>query len=341
MKICFVSGPSKPRQCGITDYVDLLSKELKLQRIDVVKHSFQDLIDRSHSLGKLPEADFYSIQFAPYAFSKNGILRRDINEITQLLKFKKVHLNFHEIWIGAYKRANIKSKLVGWLQKRQIIKFVNQIQPLFITSTNSAALTRLRKEGLNVNYSYLFGNIPYSEIDFKTKNNIINVALFGTPYKDFPYGILIEKLLILSSRLCKPITIRFIGRQREESSIKTLKSKAAVSGIKTFETGPLSTELVSRELQTCDLGISTTPLDAIGKSGSTAAMLEHRLPVLAYDDGDTPTKDLIFMEGFNDQIFILNNLNNLDEMTDYMERSRRPSFDGVAYTAKEIINMLT
>ena len=50
MKICFVSGPRKPSQCGITDYVDLLSKELKLQRVDVVKHSFQDLIDCSHSV---------------------------------------------------------------------------------------------------------------------------------------------------------------------------------------------------------------------------------------------------------------------------------------------------
>ena len=40
------------------------------------------------------------------------------------------------------------------------------------------------------------------------------------------------------------------------------------------------------------MGVSTTSYDVIGKSGATTAMLEHGLPVLAYDDGDTNGKPL-------------------------------------------------
>ena len=43
------------------------------------------------------------------------------------------------------------------------------------------------------------------------------------------------------------------------------------------------------------MGVSTTSYDVIGKSGATTAMLEHGLPVLAYDDGDTPMESLFIL----------------------------------------------
>ena len=65
MKICLISGQKESRQCGITDYVKLLA-----QRIEKLGHQTEAyLINKdSEVLTDLPDADFYSIQFAPYAF---------------------------------------------------------------------------------------------------------------------------------------------------------------------------------------------------------------------------------------------------------------------------------
>ena len=60
------------------------------------------------------------------------------------------------------------------------------------------------------------------------------------------------------------------------------------------------------QLQACHLGVCTTPYDIFGKSGTTAAMLEHGLPILVFDDGDTPIEKLFVIDEFSDQIFLLN-----------------------------------
>ena len=103
MKICFITGHKESKRCGITDYVELISQELEklghqIERCFINKDS-QELAD-------LPDADLYSIQFAPYAYANNGMPKTILNFLAQELKNKKVHLNFHEIWVGAYPRAN-------------------------------------------------------------------------------------------------------------------------------------------------------------------------------------------------------------------------------------------
>ena len=81
--------------------------------------------------------------------------------------------------------------------------------------------------------------------------------------------------------------------------------------------------------------MSTTPFDIIGKSGATAAMLEHGLPILAHDDGDTSEGKLFVLERFQDQIFLLNNDSIINQLNAAMQKPRKPFFDGVAYTAKK------
>jgi len=48
--------------------------------------------------------------------------------------------------------------------------------------------------------------------------------------------------------------------------------------------GEWSAAEISKLLQTLDLGLATTPLEVIQKSGSAAAMLEHGLPLLVIRD---------------------------------------------------------
>ena len=141
----------------------------------------------------MPKADLYSIQFAPYAYANNGMPKTILNFLAKELCNKKVHLNFHEIWVGAYPRATWKERGIGWLQKNLILGFINKCKPAWITSSNAAALDRLKQAGVPAMFLYLFGNIPYSaNSKATTKGQTLKVAFFGTPYADFPYDKLGE-----------------------------------------------------------------------------------------------------------------------------------------------------
>ena len=339
MIICFIAGEKTPGQCGITDYVNLLAQELEKLGHQTERYYIEK---NCGELNNLPNAELYSIQFAPYAFAKDGIPRRNLNLLARKLRNKKVHLNFHEIWVGAYPRANWKERGIGWLQKTLIVGFIKKCKPAWITTSNSAAIDRLKCRGVPVRFLYLFGNIPYSAASkVITAEQTMKIAFFGTPYADFPYHKLGDFFSNLSKACAKKLEIILIGRQREDSGTEQILSLCKKYNFLIQTTGELSTNLISEQLQKCSFGASTTPFDVIGKSGATAAMLEHRLPVLAYDDGDTPQESLFVPDPFKDQIILMNDHSSVEKLLQYIEKPRKSFFDGVAHTAKKMLEIVS
>ena len=339
MKICFIIGQKESKQCGITDYVELLAKKMENLGHEVERYFIKK---DSYELTDLPNACLYSIQFAPYAFANNGFPNQILKHLEKKLQNKKVHLNFHEIWVGAYSRASWKERGIGWLQKNLILGFINKCKPAWITSSNAAALDRLKQAGVPARFLYLFGNIPYSaNSKVTTKGQTLNVAFFGTPYADFPYDLLGEFFLTLSNISGKKLKIILIGRQREDAGSNHTYSMCKKNKFLIERTGELSTNLISEQLQECLLGVSTTPYDVIGKSGATAAMLEHGLPVLAYDDGDTPQESPFIPDPFKDQILLINDHSSLEKLLQNIEKPRKCFFDGVAHTANKMLELVS
>ena len=339
MKICFITGQKESKQCGITDYVELLAKELEKFGHEIERY----FINKGcRALTDLPKADLYSFQFAPYAYAKNGMPKTILNFLAKELCSKRVHLNFHEIWVGAYPRANWKEKGIGWLQKKLILGFINKCKPVWITSSNAAALDRLKQAGVPAMFLYLFGNIPYSaNSKATTKGHMLKVAFFGTPYADFPYDKLGNFFSTLSKKSGKKLEIILIGRQREDAGSNHLYSLCKENKFFVERTGELSTDLISEKLQECALGVSTTPYDVIGKSGATAAMFEHGLPVLAYDDGDTPQESLFVPDPVKEQIFLINDHSSVQKLLQYIEKPRKSFFDGVDHTANKMLELVS
>ena len=339
MKICFIAGQKESKQCGITDYVELITQELEKLGHHIERYFIHK---DSEELTDLPDADLYSIQFAPYAYAKNGMPKTILNFLAKELCSKRVHLNFHEIWVGAYPRANWKEKGIGWLQKKLILGFINKCKPVWITSSNAAALDRLKQAGVPAMFLYLFGNIPYSaNSKATTKGHMLKVAFFGTPYADFPYDKLGNFFSTLSKKSGKKLEIILIGRQREDAGSDHLYSLCKENKFFVERTGELSTDLISEKLQECALGVSTTPYDVIGKSGATAAMFEHGLPVLAYDDGDTPQESLFVPDPVKDQIFLINDHSSVQKLLQYIEKPRKSFFDGVDHTANKMLELVS
>jgi hypothetical protein len=339
LRICFIAGEKNSGQCGITDYVELLAKELEKLGHQLEMYSInKDCVEWTD----LPDADLYSIQFAPYAFATNGLPNQTLKYLARSLQNRKVHLNFHEIWVGAYPRANWKERWIGWLQKKQILDFINKCKPAWITSSNSAAIDRLKQTGIPAKFLYLFGNVPYySTSKLSPNKDKLLVAFFGTPYADFAYENLSDFFSTLSKALGMKLEIILIGRQRENGGTNRVLSLCKKNNFLIHKTGELPPDLISKQLQECAIGVSTTPYDVIGKSGATAAILEHGLPVLAYDDGDTPKENLFIPDPFKDQIFLINDNYLAEKVLQFIDKPRKCFFDGVAHTAKKMLELVS
>ena len=338
MRICLITGPCRHGSCGITDYVDLLGKKLNSLGHEIIHHSVDSPKGFSSLAEKLPEAEVFSIQFAPYLYSKSGLSGDSLFKLAKKLSIKKSHINFHEIWVGSYPQASFKERLIGWMQRYEIIKFLKTVDPNLITTTNSAALDRLKRRGVEAKYLYLFGNIPFLSTQYSCDSKNIKVVLFGTIYSEFPFDKLANSLNSISSLGQKRIELRIIGKQRENTGLEQLKELAIENRYLISEIGRLSVEKISFEFQNCHLGVSTSPFDVHGKSGATAAMLEHGLPILVYDDGDTSKECLFAFPKFSDQFFLINDPDHMTNLYHFMEKPRKPFFDGVHHTALKMLD---
>jgi hypothetical protein len=341
-KICFISGKYMPGRCGVSDYIDLLMQNLKSFGVESIHFSIDDLSNLSLGKNTLPMAKLYSLQFAPFAFSSSFLFHKKLIPLQDLLKDKNLHINFHEIWTGDYPFPPLRERLRGWLQKSEICRFINATKAKSITSSNSAAIDRLIKNDVEASYLYLFGNIPFcNKSVISPEKKTLKVVFFGTLYPNFPYKRLINYLITLSKLNKWTVKIILLGRQRENYGVKKLLCFCESNKISVRKTGKLTSGLVSEELQACTFGVSTTPYDVIGKSGATAAMLEHRLPLLAFDDGDTPNESLFIPDQFKDQIFLINDDSSTVKLLQYMDKPRKPFFDGVAHTANKMLELVS
>ena len=341
MKICFLSGPNKPGKCGISDYINLLISEFKNYKSECEHFAINKERTLSDIAHNLPDADIYSFQFAPYAFSPTGLSTKALSDLAKSLKGRNTHVNFHEIWIGAYPNATWKEKIVGWRQKKEIQNFIKIATPNAVTCSNAAVIDRLNNTGSYANYLYLCGGIPYAENNEKRCSKVLQIVFFGTLYETFPYDILAKIIIQISSFLKKSVQINVLGRTRENTGFNKLMHVSQKYGLNISTLGELPSDVISKEFQMSDIGICTTPYDIIGKSSTTATMLEHRLPVLAFDDGDTPKNKLFVMSEFIDQIFLLNEDSTADRMISFLEKPRKSFFDGVAYTAKKMLDIVS
>jgi glycosyltransferase involved in cell wall biosynthesis len=339
LKICFIVSEKFSGNCGITDYVLLIAQQFEKLGHKVLLCCIKK---DCGELPELPEAELYSIQFSPYAYANNGIPYQFLKYIEKKLQNQKVHLNFHEVWVGAYPGASLKEKAIGWLQKNLILSFIKKCKPGWVTSSNAAAIDRLTQAGIPAMFLYLFGNIPYSSSSkINPSWQTLKIAFFGTPYSNFPYDKLGEFFSTLSKTYDKKLKIILIGKQRESAGTDRMLSVFKKHEFSIERTGELPAKSIAEQLQESTIGVSTTPYDVIGKSGSTAAMLEHGLPVLAYDDGDTPQESLFVPDPFNDQIFLINDHSSVEKLLHYIEKPRKSFFDGVAHTANRMLELVS
>jgi hypothetical protein len=342
MKITFITGSLEPGRTGVGDYTRLIAKTCKelghqIQMIGLndlfLTNEREDEMDGIHSL-RLPEAltweyrwqktsrfidkfgpDWISLQFVPYAFHPRGFFNQFLNGFAKLARKQKLHIKFHEIWIGEYPGAPLKERIAGWLQKRLILKLLQMTAPKIIHYTNAGSKVRMERAGIMAKYLPIFGNINIAKekkMDWLAQELILAgkpmpaedikrflwFGFFGSIHPKWPARQILERLRMYVTAQDKRLGLLHMGiLEKHRNRWKEIQNKYSGDWF-IHSLGPQPEDNVSQYLHSLDFGLTSTPWDLVGKSGTIATMVEHGLPVIINVDGGTPNAPLVIQEKF-------------------------------------------
>jgi hypothetical protein len=159
---------------------------------------------------------------------------------------------------------------------------------------------QLSEIGVEAEILPLFGNIPivapgavngmfdaWAELRRQRPHELLLGGYFGSFYPGAEDPEFCSGLRQLAKNTGKKIVCFLAGKQ-DTSALARWRALEAESGdlVRWIYIGELQEEQVSRYLQQLDFGISATPWHLVNKSGGTAALVEHGVPVLVPREDD-------------------------------------------------------
>jgi glycosyltransferase involved in cell wall biosynthesis len=238
--------------------------------------------------------DWVSLQFVPYGFHEKGIVWNLDSRLESLVKEHRVHVMFHELWLGAYRGAGLWNRLIGSIQRAGILRMVRRVSPAIVTTSNEPYAQLLRDAGIPASVLPLFGNIPLareqrsdwleSTLKLNERGEHWIFALFGTLHPIWPPEPLFSYLTEAAEQSGKRVIIAGIGRIGPGETLWNRLTCEYGDVFRFVHLGEQPAERISEFLQAADFGIAASPWDLIGKSGTVASMIEHGLPVIVNRD---------------------------------------------------------
>ena len=269
------------------------------------------------------DPDWISLQFVCYGFHQRGLPVGLSGRLIQVIQRRKLHLMFHELWIGEADDYSICERVVGWLQKRIILNMIRSLKPLLIHTTNPVYVGMLAESNVVARELPLFGNVALNpdsgsswfyekirgcgvEIDSRSRPSFLIAGCFGTIHPQWSPEAVCEKLKLLADERGQRLLFLAFGKlgASGEGTWDAMSLRCSVRAA-FLKLGELTIPQLSYVLQNLDLGVSASAWPLIGKSGTIAAMLDHGLPVIVGRDewhrrrGSTPDPTphpLIFRE---------------------------------------------
>jgi glycosyltransferase involved in cell wall biosynthesis len=228
--------------------------------------------------------DWISLQFVPFSFHKKGLPFFLFTHLRKIGEGRKWHIMFHELWVGMAKASPFKYLIWAKLQQRIIRNLTYELEPHQIHAQSKLYNSQLEKINIKSEYLPLFSNIKKidsSEIPTPHEKKP-SIIVFGTIHPNAPIHNLSKEI----SAFCKlnntELIVKFIGRTGAEQKLWQKVMQDEGLNVEVF--GEQPAEVISEKLSEAKMGISTTSLSHIEKSGTVAAMLEHGLPVLCVSE---------------------------------------------------------
>jgi hypothetical protein len=317
MKIIFICGSLEPGRDGVGDYTRCLAGALVGQGHQVAAIALNDGYTTTQMSGKqqcgnnkfavlrLPaswsdsmrfgfakswidafDPEWLSLQFVPFSFHPKGLSFGLSKKLLKLGTNRLWHLMFHELWVGMDVEASKMQKWWGLLQRRLIQDLVISLKPVLVHTQTRLYQLQLAKLGVTANHLPLFGNIPrvkqqtgkYKGQHRAEVTKDVSLVAFAYLHPNAPIEQLAKEAANYSTKRGVPVTLTLVGRSGKEQERWNVAWRNA--GLKIKVLGEQPAEYISEVLDNATVGVCTTPMALIEKSGAAAAMQEHELPVL-------------------------------------------------------------
>ena len=316
MKIAFLCGSLEPGRDGVGDYVRRLAGELAQQGHQVAGVALNDHYTAQevsapparptglHVL-RLPAAwpaaqrfgrakqwlddfgaEWLSLQFVPFSFHPKGLPFGLGKALAPLGQGRTWHLMVHELWVGMDREAPVKYVWWGRMQRYLIGLLIARINPKVIHTQTHLYQAQLAKMGLASEYLSLFSNIadvpPVAGATpgglGKHPSKTVSLVVFGSIHPGAPVEQLAKDAASYARATGASVVLTLVGRCGAEQAHWVAAWQDA--GLPVEVLGEQEPARISEVLRSASLGVATTPVVLIGKSGTAAAMQEHGLPVL-------------------------------------------------------------
>jgi glycosyltransferase involved in cell wall biosynthesis len=262
-----------------------LSEEVSLKVLRIPSsYTDRQRFARAKQLIDLFDPEWISLQFVNFAFDLKGLHFGLGKSLARIGNGRKWHIMFHELWVGMAVEAKFKHVLWGKLQRLLIIDLIKNLKPLIMHTQSRLYKIQLVRLGFKVDYLPLFSNIPAvyknarTEVDKTIHKKDISFVVFGTVHPSSPVEDFAKEAAKYAKKNNIKISIIFIGRSGAELDkwVKVLQ----LEGLDTKLLGEQSPKIISQTLSNASIGISTSSIAYIEKSGSVVAMIEHGIPVI-------------------------------------------------------------
>ena len=224
-----------------------------------------------------------SLQYVPHAFNKYGLPLGLLYTLHKLRSTAAWHIMFHELWITPASALDLKQQFIAALEHRAVSWLIGKgLHPRVIHTHLPAYGRRLLAKGASVSPLPLFANIDRHPTDHPLRTPGTFRAVFFSQLSAPPpvIGFLRQLRQDLTQR-GEQLEIHLLGGGPQKVARAAAELTAELPGLRVLTPGFLPADEVSRHLAQADLGITPVLHHEIGKSGTVAAFLTHRLPVAA------------------------------------------------------------
>jgi hypothetical protein len=244
--------------------------------------------------------EWISLQFVPFGFHEKGLAFGLGKRLAAIDDKAAWHIMFHELWLGMDLGAPIKNRVWGRLQKAIIRDMVRRLRPRAVHTQAEPYADVLSREIVPTSVLPLFCNVPFVSGDgwpevlepaitaaadqAFDRSTLYLAGVFGSVYDEWRPEEAVETLLPLVRKFDKQLVLVFLGRssmntEKLESLRRLLDERAIV-----VMAGEMEPAEVSKVIQSLDIGLATSPWQAIQKSSTVATLVHHGLPVLVTRD---------------------------------------------------------
>lgn len=302
MRLVFLTSGLEPGRDGVGDYTALLAEACRQAGFETLLIALNDQFaqgitdnagtvrcganvawnERVLAMRKKVNAfapDWVSVQYVCYGYHPKGFAWRAADRLRRIVGERRVHLFFHELWLGAERDASLRDWAVGILQRLAVQRLCAKLNIRVVQTSNAGYLAVLRQHGVEATCLPLFGSVPLPDDDTAPSNDAWTLGMFGTLHPVWPP----QPLLGLLETTGRKIRIEHAGHMGAGEKLWARIAQEYPS-IDFHAHGQQTPAQLAQIFSRWNFGIATTPWEIIGKSASVAAMLEHGLPVIVNRD---------------------------------------------------------